>query len=76
MCSVADKIYLNPNGFIDLKGISASVVFFKNLLAKIGIETQIIRKGQFKSALDLVKRSSLLSSKDYELNFNKFNFRI
>ena len=29
-------------------------------------------KGQFKSALDLVKRSSLLSSKDYELNPNKF----
>ena len=52
MCSVADKIYLNPNGFIDLKGISASVVFFKNLLAKIGVETQIIRKGQFKSAVE------------------------
>ena len=52
LCSVADKIYLNPNGFIDLKGISASVVFFKNLLAKIGIETQIIRKGQFKSAVE------------------------
>jgi len=29
-------------------------------------------KGQFKSALDLVKRSSLLSSKDYVLNTNKF----
>ncbi len=29
-------------------------------------------KGQFKSALDLVKRSSLLSSKDYALNANKF----
>ena len=29
-------------------------------------------KGQFKSALDLVKRSSLLSSKDYALNVNKF----
>ena len=29
-------------------------------------------KGQFKSALDLVKRSSLLSSKDYVLNVNKF----
>ena len=29
-------------------------------------------KSQFKSALDLVKRSSLLSSKDYELNVNKF----
>ena len=52
LCSVADKIYLNPNGFIDLKGISASVVFFKNLLAKIGVETQIIRKGQFKSAVE------------------------
>ena len=62
LCSVADKIYLNPNGFIDLKGISASVVFFKNLLAKIGVETQIIRKGQFKSAVEPFTETKMSSS--------------
>lgn len=62
LCSVADKIYLNPNGFIDLKGISASVVFFKNLLAKIGIETQIIRKGQFKSAVEPFTETKMSNS--------------
>ena len=62
LCSVADKIYLNPNGFIDLKGISASVVFFKNLLAKIGVETQIIRKGQFKSAVEPFTQTKMSES--------------
>ena len=62
LCSVADKIYLNPNGFIDLKGISASVVFFKNLLAKIGVETQIIRKGQFKSAVEPFTETKMSNS--------------
>ena len=62
LCSVADKIYLNPNGFIDLKGVSASVVFFKNLLAKIGVETQIIRKGQFKSAVEPFTQTKMSES--------------
>lgn len=52
LASVADKIYLNPQGSIDFKGLSAELMFFKNALAKLEVEPQIIRHGKFKSAIE------------------------
>jgi protease-4 len=52
LASVADKIYLNPEGALEFKGFSSQVVFFKGALEKLGIEAQIIRVGQFKSAIE------------------------
>jgi protease-4 len=39
--SVADKIYLNPAGAIDFKGLSAQLTFYKGTLDKLGVKTQI-----------------------------------
>jgi protease-4 len=50
--SVADKVYLNPEGSIDFKGISAEVTFFKEMIDKIDAEMQIIRHGKYKSAVE------------------------
>ena len=36
LASVADKVYMNPSGSLDWKGISAQTVFFKDLLDKVG----------------------------------------
>jgi protease-4 len=52
LATVADKIYLNPFGSIDLTGISSKLTFFKGLLDKLGIDVQIIRHGKFKSAIE------------------------
>lgn len=52
LASVADKVYLNPVGAIDFKGLSAEVMFFKNALEKVGVTPQIIRHGKFKSAVE------------------------
>ncbi|PLX05100.1 MAG: signal peptide peptidase SppA [Marinilabiliales bacterium] len=52
MVSVADKIYMNPEGLLELKGLGAEMMFFKNALAKLGVEPQIIRHGKFKSAVE------------------------
>ncbi len=52
VASVSDKIYLNKEGSIDLKGLSASIMFFKGTLSKLEIEPQIIRHGKFKSAVE------------------------
>jgi len=52
LATVADQIYLNPEGGIDLKGLNASIMFFKGTLAKLEIEPQIIRHGKFKSAIE------------------------
>lgn len=52
LASVADKIYLNPQGVVELKGLQAELMFFKGALEKLGVEPQIIRHGKFKSAIE------------------------
>lgn len=52
LATVADKIYLNPRGNINFKGLHAELMFFKGALEKLEIEPQIIRHGKFKSAVE------------------------
>ncbi len=52
LSSVADEIFLNPEGIFELKGFSAQIIFFKGLLEKLDIEAQVIRHGKFKSAIE------------------------
>ena len=52
LSSVADRLYINPMGIIDNKGMSATVMFFKGLLEKLNIDLQIFRLGKFKSAIE------------------------
>ncbi|MDG1283341.1 MAG: signal peptide peptidase SppA [Flavobacteriales bacterium] len=52
LSSISNSIYLNPEGVIDLKGLSASPMFYKGLLEKLDIDMQIIRHGKFKSAVE------------------------
>ncbi len=52
LASIADKIYLNPEGNVSLVGLSAQLMFFKNAFAKFGIEPVILRHGKFKSAVE------------------------
>jgi protease IV len=52
LASVSDKIFLNPAGSLDFKGLSGQVMFLKGLLNKLEIEPQIIRHGKFKSAVE------------------------
>ena len=50
--SVADSIYLNPVGGLDFKGLSAELMFFKDLQEKSGIKMEVIRHGKYKSAVE------------------------
>ncbi|MBC7655467.1 MAG: signal peptide peptidase SppA [Oligoflexus sp.] len=52
LASVADNVYLNPQGILELKGFSSEITFFKGALDKLGIEAQIIKVGTFKSAVE------------------------
>lgn len=52
LASVADKVYMNPSGSLDWKGISAQTVFFKDLLDKVGVKMQIFKVGTYKSAVE------------------------
>lgn len=59
LASVADKIFLNPAGSIEFNGISANVTFFKGAFEKLGVEPQIFRVGEFKSAIEPLIREDL-----------------
>jgi protease-4 len=52
LATVADKIYLNPTGLINLRGVNGQIMFFKGLLEKLDVNVQIIRHGKFKSAVE------------------------
>jgi protease IV len=52
LASVADQVYLNPQGGLDFKGIGAQIMFFKKMLEKLDINVQIFRHGKFKSAVE------------------------
>jgi len=50
LSTVADAIYVHPEGMIELVGLNSEIMFFKNTLEKLGIDAQIVRHGEFKSA--------------------------
>ncbi|MDQ1142294.1 signal peptide peptidase SppA [Pedobacter agri] len=52
LASSADKIYLNPEGALEFKGFSSELTFFKGTLEKVGVEMQVIRVGNYKSAVE------------------------
>ncbi|SKB38760.1 signal peptide peptidase SppA [Daejeonella lutea] len=52
LATAADKIYLNPEGMVDFRGLSSESMFFKGSLDKLGIEAQIIKVGTYKSAVE------------------------
>lgn len=52
LASVADKILMNPTGNLGLKGYAFQIMFYKGLLDKLDVDVQVIRHGQFKSAVE------------------------
>jgi len=52
VASVADSIYLNPVGDIELKGFATVMPFFKNTLERLELQPEIFYAGKFKSATE------------------------
>lgn len=52
LASVAEKVIVNPQGSIAWHGLASQPVFYKDLLAKIGIDMQIFKVGTYKSAVE------------------------
>lgn len=52
LSSVADRMYLHPEGLLEFKGMRAEMLFFTKTLEKLGIEPDIIRNGKYKSAIE------------------------
>ncbi len=50
--SVADRVYLNPAGDLEWRGMASRTMFFKGMLDKLGIRSEIVRHGRYKSAVE------------------------
>ncbi|MET4107163.1 signal peptide peptidase SppA [Hymenobacter sp. UYP22] len=62
LASVADKLYLNPQGTLEFNGLSSETMYYKNLFDKLGVQAQIFRVGSFKSAVEPYFRTSMSDS--------------
>ena len=52
LASVADRIYVHPMGTIDLKGLAAEVLYFKDFQDRFGAKMEVVRLGKYKSAVE------------------------
>ena len=69
LASVSDKIYMTPyeGGMNMFNGMSATMIFLKDALDRLGINVQLIRHGKYKSAGEMFVRSSS-SKENYDQN--------
>ena len=52
LASVADSIFLHPEGSVDFRGLSAEILYYKSAQEKSGISLEVIRNGKYKSAAE------------------------
>lgn len=52
VASVADSIFVHPEGAVDFRGLSAEVLYLKSAQEKSGISMEVIRNGKYKSAVE------------------------
>ena len=53
ICSVADKVILNPQGLVDWHGVASQTIYFKDLLAQLGIEMEVFEINLFLAEINL-----------------------
>ncbi len=59
VANVANKVYLNPQGFFEWKGMSVNMMFIKGTLDKLDIQPQIFYAGKFKSATEMFRTEKM-----------------
>ncbi len=68
LASACDKIYLNPAGTVWLTGLSASSIYFKGVMNKLGIKPEWEYIGKFKSAHESYTREEMSEPAKEQLN--------
>lgn len=52
LASVADSILLNPEGVVEFNGMATELMFYKDVMDKLGIKMQVFKVGTYKSAVE------------------------
>ena len=78
LSSVANTVFLNPEGIVELKGLSAGIMFYKGLFEKLDIDVQIIRHGKYKGAVEpyILDKMSVANRQQMQLLLNSFSDNI
>lgn len=53
LASVANKIYVNPEGSVDWHGIASQTQYIKDVAAKFGVHFTIVKVGKYKSFTEM-----------------------
>jgi protease-4 len=59
LSTAADRVFLSPDDFLDVKGFRVEEMYFKNTLDKLGIGVQVDHVGRYKDAGDIFSRTSM-----------------
>ena len=50
--SIADSLFMNPLGVMELKGLSSEVLYYEGFQNQYGVKMEVIRHGKYKSAVE------------------------
>lgn len=67
--ATADSLFQNPMGMLFLQGLSAEVMFYKDFGDKYGVDFQVIRHGDYKSAVEPYMRNDLSEENREQMEF-------
>ncbi len=59
LASFANKIWLSPQGTVDLHGFATNGLYYKSLLEKLKVSTHVFRVGTYKSAVEPFLRDNM-----------------
>jgi len=59
LATAADKILMSPEDSLDLKGLAAETIFFKQTLDKLGVKAEVIHAGKYKDFGDMFTQTSM-----------------
>ncbi len=59
LASIADSIFMAPQGVMEFNGLASTPMFYKGLFEKIDLEPKVFRVGTFKSAVEPYLRKDM-----------------
>jgi protease IV len=59
LARACDRISMTPGGYLDLVGVSAELVYARELLQSVGVSAELIQIGEFKGAADTFTRDDM-----------------
>src|SRR5438034_1647136 len=68
MATAADRIYMGPEEYLDVKGLRAQMMFFKGALDKLGVQVEVEHAGKYKDFGDMFERTGMSPATKEVLN--------